>query len=1381
MDDTFKFNTEISGWLGYFRLSPPTPGGSDILCAGWTDPLGAAAGFASTISGLVNTTGEPAYLHIVVIFPANTLDSQTSTDLIEKFFHEVMERVRRDFAKHGEDIDASLIEAALRRRIKIKIGRNQQTTNLIEFVKSLPDSTAVFLVDSELYSPDQRQYAPIITSDEAIPGEGLRTHLEEDLWVNNLHHTAAELTRLAENKQLFILLFVQKFGPTRAENLQLLKSIENCAFVTTSSPIESQNDDSVVMSNASRWLSLARDQKIDDVIKEIDGAAITPINRALVKAQCLMVAGRPLLSFEIIEPFLEQIKGGDDPQLILSASRIASWAGRHSTSLDLLRSALGKYPSGEFELNVALQLAHSLGAHKEWTWVLDRLTRLYPRAITAINHKFGACHDRLDYQKLAHELEPRSGSSAADEEIQYLYLLASAFGDHEVPDYELLVQNIASTLPAHKYRAILACATHALRRGLFGTAATLCLNVAWPKEAEEDAAWRVVSALEGLFLRKYEAQEDKQNQTDEQIPSEKVEELLHQCLVFLLNYLSRNTSDGTLRAALSRVMSPEIGGLNGIFHLSNVVLNSPPPDVVNTDEAAQSAELLPLDEFTLLYETILPKLPSPMLLGIGKLPPVQTHLSLESFLNSITVLLRHTSMKSILDETDVHFIYILLHIAILVGRELKVENEPELIGVAAAGLAASGNYQSSRNLAEFCLQLSSQSANQQRREAWLCYSDIYLRCHNPMEALIGLGCVLQNSNDPITSNHRYHEIVLTCRILRDLRLFPLAIPLIPLAREQAFRTINPEQALRQLDYLEVSLRFQVLMWKGNDISQAEKLSELKALAKRVVDLNRRAREGEEEILPTTLLLAQINGLLISYGEPIDVQVQKELENSLPIVGEKHVEVLTAFATDSPTADTIKALAWALPKTRYNEDFGTDVTVITLLARHALAGTTETGDASQTLFLLEWLTDLSLNTFESDQFTRSTGIDVAERALRRYTDSAILRANFTAQKEELLRVFALDAEADPSLQVQDVRYPDSPEELAGFARELSRQGLDVHSIGITNGGSLVRVSAEEGDISVSIEPAAVFNSDAHNHWEERYPYAYKELKVDDPFALNEVEQSLAGIGISPTDSGRPMLLIPDVRLQNVPPNLLLVNGEIGGLNHPIASSPSLTWLKAVRSFEQPQNGRRYAWIPASDVPGDILFRLSEELADTLHAYHFNISNDPVIPTGMINLDLAIIGAHGGLQGENEWFRVVADEGSTRLSARDVASKLRGSRVVILFVCSGGRLDRHPYASAGVGLPRLLLDHGCRTVIAAPWPVDVRVAAYWLPAFLDAFTRGERVVTANHTANRTVAEKFNPHPMLSLAMNVFGDPLTTCVKETSTPYTSAPYTSSPRELS
>ena len=49
---------------------------------------------------------------------------------------------------------------------------------------------------------------------------------------------------------------------------------------------------------------------------------------------------------------------------------------------------------------------------------------------------------------------------------------------------------------------------------------------------------------------------------------------------------------------------------------------------------------------------------------------------------------------------------------------------------------------------------------------------------------------------------------------------------------------------------------------------------------------------------------------------------------------------------------------------------------------------------------------------------------------------------------------------------------------------------------------------------------------------------------------------------------------------------------------------------------------------------------------------------------------------------------------------VSDALSNVGVVILFVCSGGRLDAHPNENTTIGLTKQLLGKGCRAVIAPP---------------------------------------------------------------------------------
>ena len=78
-------------------------------------------------------------------------------------------------------------------------------------------------------------------------------------------------------------------------------------------------------------------------------------------------------------------------------------------------------------------------------------------------------------------------------------------------------------------------------------------------------------------------------------------------------------------------------------------------------------------------------------------------------------------------------------------------------------------------------------------------------------------------------------------------------------------------------------------------------------------------------------------------------------------------------------------------------------------------------------------------------------------------------------------------------------------------------------------------------------------------------------------------------------------------------------------------------------------------------------------------------------GEAHSDLMIVAAHGGPDGS--YFQSVADDDALRFSPNSLARALAYTGVVILFVCSGGRADKHPFASATVGLRK-----GCLTEIA-----------------------------------------------------------------------------------
>lgn len=226
----------------------------------------------------------------------------------------------------------------------------------------------------------------------------------------------------------------------------------------------------------------------------------------------------------------------------------------------------------------------------------------------------------------------------------------------------------------------------------------------------------------------------------------------------------------------------------------------------------------------------------------------------------------------------------------------------------------------------------------------------------------------------------------------------------------------------------------------------------------------------------------------------------------------------------------------------------------------------------------------------------------------------------------------------------------------------------------------------------------------------YPYEYGQVRD-----TNEFFTSTEGIGL--TELSQRALIVASTGLQALPPNLLRVQGEFAGWTRALEAAPSLTWLESARRNPFTGDGRRLAWIPreGSEDTLDPLNVVVGELEGTLAQHGIPLSTTTSLPAGARGADLAIIAAHGGLTEEDRFFRVVADDSDVKFTPAALAGSLAGVGTVVLFVCSGGRIDKHPGSSAVLGMAKRLLARGCRAVVAPTWPLEVSVPGVWLPGF------------------------------------------------------------------
>ncbi|WP_217636307.1 CHAT domain-containing protein [Variovorax sp. OV700] len=284
------------------------------------------------------------------------------------------------------------------------------------------------------------------------------------------------------------------------------------------------------------------------------------------------------------------------------------------------------------------------------------------------------------------------------------------------------------------------------------------------------------------------------------------------------------------------------------------------------------------------------------------------------------------------------------------------------------------------------------------------------------------------------------------------------------------------------------------------------------------------------------------------------------------------------------------------------------------------------------------------------------------------------------------------------------------------------------------------------------------------WLEDYPrnYGYIDAAQGNNDFFTTMEK--LDVRLPAPDS---LVVVAEPLLQQLTINLVPIEPQDGGFSYFLGTQtavgmvPSLTWLSMTRARERKGNHAYKAWISAQDDPqeaGALNVALAR-LGGAFEEFGFTVDTGRRLPRDMTDAGLAVVTAHGGLMAEGRYIHSIRDEGTLVEAPSALATALAGIEVVILFVCSGGRIDKHPWDNRTVGLPKQLLEKGARAVIASPWPLDVKVTYRWLGPFLRNWETGSTILQATKKANEAVAQALGDGPQYSLAMTVYGDVLLT----------------------
>lgn len=766
----------------------------------------------------------------------------------------------------------------------------------------------------------------------------------------------------------------------------------------------------------------------------------------------------------------------------------------------------------------------------------------------------------------------------------------------------------------------------------------------------------------------------------------------------IIAYLSRNPQDAATRQRLTSLLSVETSGLLGLAVLV-AVTSRLSIEVTITGRAAvpsKSEAIADIDTCLAVVEDIMDwaSKESPLLPGRTIMPKELFRVPPEQVLSLIWQTLKHGS--DVRTKTEEEIFDNIMMVGVMVAPQTTDPDEDlHLLQYAGARYIAANKAQRGRDLAEQALQMRANTGIRHRL-AWTTFADIYHRGRSFNEALLGIACAL-SIDIPIDAEQMYQEISLLVRIYRDIKFTSeakrLASRLLAMCSE-----LRLEKAYAQrVNTLALHIRtIEVFKHRGNWKEELPTLME--DAAQHCVEL---VDEGEETS-PAVVILVQCVQQAMAAGMEVKDDVRRVLQvrvSALPPSTADLVKLLDPCVT---TGSDLLRLAKSIQGARNVEDIAFDLRTLSIATRRFLDSELDGDDIATAAFCLEALTDHAIK--------------------------GSLIGTESSPFQEMGRTLSM-------------------------ATEISVQGIDVVMLGLSEKGTLVRLRVANGVSDLLKESEGTFSGSKFQTWSNKYPYGYAEVKD----GTNVFYLTLEGIGVSFVPE-RPTLLVMDNSLQQMPPNLIMAGDNFAGRLVPMAAAPSLSWVWSMTSSSF-RRTKRVAWISTEHAEDKrpTLIMVAERLQETFETHGITLHNSADIPDGLFESDLAIIAAHGSILPEGRYVLRISDDAQLALHPAVLANAVRRSAIVVLFICSGGRLDSHPLAETTVGLVRQVLDEGCATVIASPWPLDARVPSHWLPAFLERWNAGDSAVAAAFAANQNVTKQMGDSPAESLAMNVFGDPL------------------------
>lgn len=1123
----------------------------------------------------------------------------------------------------------------------------------------------------------------------------------EDRWVPHVTSICRQLMPIVEELEGYGLIHAPEIPARKPANVELLLSVDNCYVATLHYEAAPEE---VINSRAQAWRTMVLQGRLPDVMTELARLALPEGARLHALAQLLGGTGRDGETLEVIaqlQPHLATLTA----EAAIQVAQLSHQAGND----ELARDILPEGPDGVGDqqwLEEGLELATHLEDNDRISRFDARLSELFPHS--------DRVRENRDRRLLMNSQKVTSGES-------HIFTTAGFTANHLAlqtwlsalePEYEAIIEEASAWEKDWQELAFVCCAMHAR-------------SVDKPRDAAEVASLVTSSELYGRQATQVLIWSVKSMMLKELIPDHERDDYRH-LFQSAFRFLALHPEDRGVRSGLTALLSVESSGDMGIPLVALTMLDLAEQGVNlvrPTDDANEVLSGEPDEKIRTSIENAMHWLAD---IGVGEpgvtvIPRDLLVASPDDVVRTIERMVHLTSDQKG-ENVDLAYMQQLVLIACTICPHATKECDEDirLMRLLASQFATAGQFQQARDFAEQIL-LMGHTSLYRRRLAWQAFGDVYHRCRNYVVALIGLACALA-VDVPVEKADLWHEVYAIHRILRDLGLFELSRSFL-----STMKTILSDlgfDADKDPRYLSAQLSLRLM---ETDDSAIGPLGEILA---EVAEACRSELENRNRLLPLVLLLGQSVLKAEGAGVNISPDVRATLDTALEQVGAGMAAMVRTVSTAKPSADAVLAIFNGVQRAAYASDVAHDYAALALTARRLLDfGPQGEPTPTENAFAIELLADHTVT---------SVG-DTPEMILE-----------------------------------WPVRY----------AAKLNQAGLDVAFLALNSDGELTVIHVFGGRAHAVEQPMSdrSFRDRLHS-WLQDYPRDYG--RVDRSEGNNIFYMTMEELNIRLPQCER-LVLVAEPFLQQVTANLVVVQPEDGtfgffaGTKTAIGIVPSLSWLSAASNLEPSGRTAYKAWISADPRSGfgeaaegmdSGEYRLEEaereptldialrNLGRCFEDFGFTVDNGRRLPNNMQDAGLAVITAHGGLNREGRYLHSIRDDDDLFVSPSALAATLTGVELVILFVCSGGRIDKNPWDNSTTSLPKQLLNNGTRTVIGSPWPLDVMVTYNWLEPFLLEWEAGATALDATKKANDAVARNLGEVPQYSLAMRVYGNVMLT----------------------